>query len=702
MLAPLLFALLAAPPADLEPSFDLFPRAPAGPVKIVPDLWPLKGFDPPADPAPLDIVGEVGGAFRPGFPVTFTLTGPDTLSETGDPNPFTDYVLTARFAERLGPMVGGLRTAPSYRVSEVRGYFAADAAAADTGADTGNKWRVHFRPATEGFWGAPSPVLKYSLELTKDGAPVAAAAGELEIARPDYGGDPDALPLLPGLTIPPVKFPAPAPLVARGGRLWRDFAPFYKVGANSPENLLAFADFDGTRNLQRRENLRPKEAHSDQLHRFAPHLSDWTEGDPTWGDGKGKGIIGALNYLAGAGVNAVYFVTYNIAGDGRDVWPYHTPEKGGPDDRTRFDVSKLDQWDVVFSHADRLGIALHVVLTETENESLFEHRDGPGADFDKTGVPFADTRKLYYRELIARFAHHPGLFWNLGEEQGGGGETGDGAPVTGPQLLAFAEYIKSADPYDRPVVVHTHPPDQSKVYTPLLGSPQIDGVSLQLNPMEQSAAQTRRWLARSAAAGEPWFACLDEIGPASDGVLPDAADGAADNHRRVRRALWANLLSGGSGVEWYFGYKYDHNDLDLEDFRSRADVWRFSKLAREFAEREGLHKYEPADDLVDADGVLVAVRPKSPGDRRAGGDRAVPFAALAYLPAGTAGVRLPVPPTGRGNGPHPVRWFDPAAGGDWRAGSVESVAGGAAADLGDPPGGDRSKDWVVKVGGPAD
>ena len=688
MLAPLLFALLAAPPpADPEPSLvlhPLIPRAPAGPVGFVPGGRPLIGFDPPADPAPLEVTGQVGGAFRPGFPVTFTLTGPDTLSETGDPNPFTDYVLTARFAERLGPS-GILMSTPSYRVSGVRGYFAADGDAADTGADAGNQWRAHFRPATEGFRGAPSPVLKYSLELTRDGAPVAAAAGELEIARPavDPDADPFSPPPPPGETVPPAEFPAPAPLVARDGRLWRGGRPFYKVGANSPENLLAFADFDGTRNLQRRENLRPKEAHSDQLHRFAPHLSDWREGDPTWGDGKGKGLIGALNYLAGAGVNAVYFVTYNIAGDGRDVWPHHTPEKGGPDDRTRFDVSRLDQWDVAFSHADRLGIALHVVLTETENESLFEHRDGPGADFDTTGVPFADTRKLYYRELIARFAHHPGLFWNLGEEQGGGGETGDGAPVTGPQLLAFAEYIKSADPYDRPVVVHTHPPDQSKVYTPLLGSPYIDGVSLQLNPMERSAAQTRRWIARSAAAGAPWFACLDEIGPASDGVLPDAADGADKNHLRVRRALWANLLSGGSGVEWYFGYKYDHNDLGLEDYRSRANVWRFSKLAREFAAREGLHEYEPADDLVDADGVLAARR-DSDG------------ALILYVPAGGKPV-VPVP-----NGSRPVRWFDPAAGGEWRTGSVDALPGGGAFPLGEPPGGDRSEDWVVKVGGPAD
>jgi hypothetical protein len=60
---------------------------------------------------------------------------------------------------------------------------------------------------------------------------------------------------------------------------------------------------------------------------------------------------------------------------------------------------------------------------------------------------------------------------------------------------------------------------------------------------------------------------LDEIGPADHGVLTDAED---PEHNDVRHyALWGNLLAGGAGVEWYFGYKHPHADLNLEDFRSR-------------------------------------------------------------------------------------------------------------------------------------
>jgi len=92
----------------------------------------------------------------------------------------------------------------------------------------------------------------------------------------------------------------------------------------------------------------------------------------------------------------------NINGDGKDVWPFVKH-----DDFTRFDCSKLDQWEMVFDHADdNLGMMLHIVLQETENETLFDGGDtGP-------------QRSLYLRELIARFGHHRAVTWNIGEENG--------------------------------------------------------------------------------------------------------------------------------------------------------------------------------------------------------------------------------------------------------------------------------------------
>ena len=45
-----------------------------------------------------------------------------------------------------------------------------------------------------------------------------------------------------------------------------------------------------------------------------------------WRGNRGKGIIGALNYLASKGMNSVYFIPYNLdGGDGKDTWPWIDP-----------------------------------------------------------------------------------------------------------------------------------------------------------------------------------------------------------------------------------------------------------------------------------------------------------------------------------------------------------------------------------------
>ena len=49
---------------------------------------------------------------------------------------------------------------------------------------------------------------------------------------------------------------------------------------------------------------------------------------------------------------------------------------------------------------------LHLLTQETENETLLDNGE--------TSV----QRKVYYKELIARFGHHLGIIWNMGEENG--------------------------------------------------------------------------------------------------------------------------------------------------------------------------------------------------------------------------------------------------------------------------------------------
>ena len=114
----------------------------------------------------------------------------------------------------------------------------------------------------------------------------------------------------------------------------------------SPENFLAYHEFDGTFDNGGTATPSLKEG----MHQYGPHLGDWQAGDPVWAGNKGKAIIGALNYLSSMGMNSLYFLTMNVQGDGNDVWPWIAP-----DNQTRYDVSKLSQWDKVFDHMDKSG-----------------------------------------------------------------------------------------------------------------------------------------------------------------------------------------------------------------------------------------------------------------------------------------------------------------------------------------------------------
>ena len=218
--------------------------------------------------------------------------------------------------------------------------------------------------------------------------------------------------------------------------------------------------------------------------------------------------------------------------------------------------------------------------------------------------------------------------------------------------------------------------------------------------------------------------------------MPDGADGAEENHRRVRRAVWANLFSGGSGCEFYFGYKYPHNDLSLEDFRSRAEAWRWAGVAREFAEQVGLARFEPALNLVDDPDVFVMTAAAHPYDSDwatfyprgrlpdwADGGRdgafAVPYddltgsppgeggsgRLLVYLPAGAgrgaaypgaagvAAVPAAGPPAGRCGGS--TRW--PA--GIGKRGRWRKSPPGPPPPSAPPPAATARGDWVVLIGG---
>src|SRR6185436_641384 len=210
----------------------------------------------------------------------------------------------------------------------VPGFFAADGDAAETSAKSGHCWRVRFSPDEEGEWSWRASF--------RQGENIAVSGSAAE-------GKPVAFDGATGtFKVKPMRKTAPG-FYAKGrleyvGERYLRFAengePFLKGGADSPENFLAYVDFDDTK----------------PTHRYEPHAGDWRPGNPTWKGGKGKNIVGALNYLASKKMNSVYFLTMNVQGDGNDVWPWIAPTN-----QTRFDCSKLDQWEKVFSYMDELG-----------------------------------------------------------------------------------------------------------------------------------------------------------------------------------------------------------------------------------------------------------------------------------------------------------------------------------------------------------
>ncbi|MDF1814359.1 MAG: DUF5060 domain-containing protein [Verrucomicrobiales bacterium] len=506
---------------------------------------------------------QITGELKTWHKVTLTLDGPWAHELDRERNPFTEYKCEVSFRHESGE--------PWYIVPA---YFAADGNAAESSAVSGTKWRAHLSPDKEGQWD-------YTVKCQYAGegpVPGDGATGSFSISASDKK--------LP-------DFRARGRLQYVGERYLKfagDGSRFLKIGADAPETFLACSQFDGTR---------ANNPGKGPLKAFKPHLADWQKGDPTWQSGEGKGIIGAVNYLSSKGLNTFSFLTYNAGGDGDNVWPFVSREE-----KLHYDVSKLDQWGIVFDHATSKGMHLHFKMQETEmddNRRGHKTPENVSVPTSLDGGKLGPERKLYIRELIARYAHNLALNWNIGEENTQSPE----------EIRAMAEYIKEVDPYDHPIVIHTFPSQQDKVYPPLLGEQSVlTGASLQ-NPWDAAHQRTLKWIRESEAAGKKWVVANDEQNPADLGVPPDPGyaghsgwaekEGKKYNLHDIRRdTLWGNLMAGGGGVEYYFGYRLPENDLKMEDFRSRDKSWEFCRLAVGIFHQSGVPFWDmkSADELV--------------------------------------------------------------------------------------------------------
>ncbi len=577
------------------------------------------------------------------YPQTLTFEGPSLSEMDINPNPFLDYRLIVVF------------TGPSGQVFIQPGFFAGDG----NGGGVGDKWCVRFVPETGGAW-------RWAAHFDQ--------GSEISVNTSLSAGSPTSFDGESGLfMVQPRDEGAPGfysvgKLEYVGGHYpkFRDGPYFIKGGTDSPENFLAYAGFDNTFDQPGGVTT---SGLIQGLHRYAPHIADFGASglgdadDPLFTSADtgvdSRGIIGALNYLASVEVNSMYFLPMNLLGDGRDTCPF-VGYGDNAFDRTHYDISKLEQWNQVFSHATKLGIQLQFVLAETEvgNEQYLD------------GGLLGVERKLFYREMIARFGHSLAIKWNLCEE----------SDYEQQELEDFAEYIKAQDPWDHPIAFHTKVLPEAGNYLPyggVVGDTRFSSTSIQGFPQD-AGTQVERWRKQSSDAGHAWVVDVDEQAPAGTGLI----DTNAAELRKV--ALYDVLFSGGH-IEWYMGY---HNlplggDLRVEDFRTREVMWIQMANARRFMQQAlTFWEMEPADDLLSGESQ----------DFGGGEVFYEPGQAIAvYYPKAANTGTLDLSELAQHKR---QRWFNPRTG-EFEGPATEATGGGPYSP-GPPPSG-LAKDWVLII-----
>ncbi|MEM9066000.1 MAG: GC-type dockerin domain-anchored protein [Planctomycetota bacterium] len=584
-------------------------------------------------------------------PVTIDFTGTEIFDELDTmPSPFLDRRLQVIF------------TAPSGAMFDVPGYFFGNgldvAAAPPTLTGTGSAWRVRFTPTEPGMW-------TWQASFT--------GGGDVAIDRTAIGIPLDFDGASGSFDVDPIDPSAPG-FFAKGKLLHNDTHyltftngdRYIKGGVDSPENWLGYSGFDNTFDGGGADVNTP-----DDLHAFPTHIMDWNPGDPDWDSpdtpqpNDGRGIIGAINYLASTGVNSIYFLPMNIGGDAQDTWPYGDPaiDGGGNinNNNFAFDITKLAQWEIVFNHAQAKGLLLHFVLNEAEAPNKQELDD----------ATLGPERRLFYREMIARFGYLPAIQWNISEEYNLNLNLGAAT------VLEFAAELKAVDPYSTPVAVHNAGSAQpTGALEPFIGQADIDLPSIQQARKTNGWGEVvENWRNATAAAGKPLPVMVDEPGSPT-------RDFGDDFDQFRKQVIWPILASGGGG-EWFI----NNRDQSLEDFREFDKIWRETGHAVRFFESNvPFWLMAPADSLVSGasaaeagslDGVEVLARSG--------------FEYVIYYPDASDTGTLDL--TGV-MGTATARWYNPRSGA-FEAGS-SPLSGGSNVSLPAAPS-PASDDWTLLV-----
>jgi hypothetical protein len=340
--------------------------------------------------------------------------------------------------------------------------------------------------------------------------------------------------------------------------------------------------------------------------------------------------IAAIDYLAATGINSLYVMTHNLDGDDNDVWPWlgqtARQAKANSAAHARFDVPRLHEWLQVFEHMQDQGMVVHLVLEDDSAWKGYDHQ-------------------RYYREMVARFGHLPGLVFNFGEESNENYKL--------PEALAFVQILKDVDPYNHPRGIHNvNRPDNAYV-----DAPQVDFTSIQTGSPGRRAGGGR-------AHNQLVIDWIERCRQRQRRVLMVGVD---EGRPEEDRTAWWSAYLGGGVWEAHVLPPYDRPMSAWET------VWTQLGGTRAFMESMPFWEMHPANEVVKSGKAFCLAK------------RGEVYA--LYLPeGGTIEIELPPSKT------YTAAWWNPDQGKDGRFRDESTLPGGRHT-LRPPAGGD----WALRL-----
>lgn len=257
----------------------------------------------------------------------------------------------------------------------------------------------------------------------------------------------------------------------------------------------------------------------------------------------------AIDYLARQGINSIYLLLQNIDGDKQNVWPWlGSTQMDAKRQNEYFDIKRLGEWERIFDFIQNRGIVLHLVL---EDDSAW------------TGF----NRQMYYREMVARFAHYKGLVWNISEEYN--------ENYSAEEVSRFARMMRDLDPYDHPITVHHA--GSTERWIPFMNDRNLDMTSFQTKSEPQNDLAVY-WFDLVNSAQKTIPISFDETGQ----LKPDQRDLA-------REIVWSVYL-GGANYEIFTQLNSGYPEFEF----LFADQLR----ARRFIEQMSFETMSPCNALL--------------------------------------------------------------------------------------------------------